>query len=113
MKVASTLLSCRPFAQSTIIAVIVWLLQVVVGAIVLKVASLELLKEPLHQTYVQSGNLALVLTIVSEEAAKRARISRVLFPVPLRNAHGAARPANAFGRKLLLKAAQLSVRLIP
>ncbi len=112
MKVASTLPSCQPFVQSTIIAVIVWLLQVVVGAIVLKVASLELLKEPLHQTDVRSGNLALVLTIVSEEAAKRARILRVLFLVPLQNAHGAARPANAFGRKLPLKAAQLSVRLM-
>ena len=75
MTAATMLPSCLPFAESTIIAVSVWLFRDVVGATALKCASLELLKEVLHpRVIVQNGNSALALMTAMAESAKLARI---------------------------------------
>ena len=108
-----TFLSCRPFAGSTSLAVSVWPLWVVVGVIVLKAAHPELSKDRLYRhTLVPSGNLVLVLTIVQAEFAKRARILRNLFLIPLTNVPGAAPLVNAFDQKRLIKVVDQRVQFL-
>jgi hypothetical protein len=104
MKLATMFPSCQQYAQRTTIAVNACPSQVVVGATVPILAPLELLKDLCYlHSVVPSGNSAPVLTIVWAEFAKLVPIT--LVPILIQNAHGAALLVNAFGLKLLLKAA--------